>query len=155
MAKLSNLFGRKSDDISGPRANEPHPAESLADAGSRLGEENEALRNLLNDTARKIDELDDLKDSFGKIVAPFNNALRALEQEKSQAQALSGMLDESRTAYETLRTQFYRIDKQATAVGAEAEKLRVDLKLAREAKPRARNDHRRAQQRDFRPPRPD
>jgi crescentin len=43
------------------------------------------------------------------------------------------MLDESRTAYETLRTEFYRIDKQATAAGAEAEKLRVDLELAREA----------------------
>ena len=87
----------------------------------------------MSDTARKIDELDELKDSFGKIVAPFNNALRALEQEKSQAQALAGMLDKSRTAYETLRTEFYRIDKQATAAGAEAEKLRVDLELAREA----------------------
>jgi chromosome segregation ATPase len=133
MAKLSNIFGRKSEDVSGTRANEPHPAETLADVGSRIGEENEALRSLLGDTARKIDELDELKESFGKIVAPFNNALRALEQEKSHAQALAGMLDESRTAYETLRTEFYRVDKQATAAGAEAEKLRVDLELAHEA----------------------
>jgi chromosome segregation ATPase len=32
-----------------------------------------------------------------------------------------------------LRTEFYRIEKQATAGGAEAEKLRVDLELAHEA----------------------
>ena len=100
----------------------------------------------MSDTARKIGELDELKESFGKIVAPFNNALRALEQEKSQAQALAGMLDESRTAYETLRTEFYRIEKQATAVGAEAEKLRVDLELAHEAQPRARKRPPRTQQ---------
>ena len=135
MAKLSNLFGRKSDDISGmrPTGNEPRPAESFSDVGSRIGEENEALRNLLSDTARKIGELDELKESFDKIVAPFNNVLRALELEKSQALALTAMLNKSRAAYETLRTEFYRIDKQATAAEAEAEKLRVDLELAREA----------------------
>ena len=132
MAKLSNLFGRKSDEIGDPRANEPQQAETVADLGSRIGEENESLRNLLSDTARKIGELDELKDSFGKIVAPFNNVLRALEQEKSQALALTAMLNESRAAYETLRTEFYRIDKQATSAAAEGEKLRVELELARE-----------------------
>ena len=56
------------------------------------------------------------------------------------------MLDESRTAYETLRTEFYRIEKQATAVGAEAEKLRVDLELAHEANRALETTHRRTQQ---------
>ena len=132
MAKLSNLFGRKNDEIAGFHAAETRPPETVADVGSRIGEENEALRNLLNDTARKIDELDELKESFGKIVAPFNNVLRALEQEKSQALALSGMLNESRSAYETLRAEFYRVDKKAIAVESDAEKLRVELELARE-----------------------
>src|SRR6185437_15879105 len=132
MAKLSNLFGRKNEEIGDFRMNQPPAAETASDLGSRIGEENEALRNLLGDTARKIGELDELKDSFGKIVAPFNNVLRSLEQEKSQALALSAMLDESRAAYETLRTEFYRIDKQATATAADAEKLRVELELARE-----------------------
>src|SRR5215831_4410298 len=134
MAKLSNLFGRRGDEIGDARAieGEHRPAETASDVGSRIGEENESLRNLLGDTARKIGELDELKESFGKIVAPFNNVLRALDLEKSQALALSAMLNESRTAYETLRTEFYRIDKQATATAADAEKLRVELELARE-----------------------
>ena len=136
MAKLSNLFGRKSDEMDGDRttgADEPRPAETITDVGSRIGEENEALRNMLSDTARKIGELDELKESFDKIVTPFNSALRALEQEKSQTLALSGMLNESRTAYETLRAEFYRVDRQATALEADIETLRVDYELSREA----------------------
>ena len=46
----------------------------------------------LTDTGRKINELEDLKDAFDKLVAPFNSTLRALEQEKSQNMSLSGML---------------------------------------------------------------
>ncbi len=59
-----------------------------------MGEENEVLRNLLTDTGRKIGELDELKEAFDKIVTPFNSALRALEQEKSQTLGLTGMLNE-------------------------------------------------------------
>ncbi len=136
MAKLSNLFGRKGDEISGGReagTDESRPAETITDIGSRIGEENEALRNLLSDTARKIGELDELKESFDKLVTPFNSALRALEQEKSQTLALNGMLNESRTAYETLRAEFYRVDKKATTLEADIETLRVDYELARES----------------------
>ena len=84
-----------------------------------------SLRNLLTDTGRKIGELDELKEAFDKIVAPFNSTLRALEQEKSQSLGLTGMLDESRAAYEALRTEFYQIEKKATALEAEAERLRT------------------------------
>src|ERR1039458_9354988 len=136
MAKLSNLFGRKSGEISAGRGNGTgdHPViENFSDVGSRMGEENEALRNLLSDTGRKIGELDELKEAFDKSVAPFNSALRALEQEKSQTLGLTGMLNESRAAYETLRTEFYRVEKKATAFEADAEKLRIDLELARES----------------------
>ena len=94
--------------------------------------QNEALRNLLSDTGRKIGELDDLKDAFEKIVAPFNNTLRALEQEKSQSLSLSNLLAEARNAYDTLRTEFYPVEKKAIALESEGEKLREDLELARE-----------------------
>jgi chromosome segregation ATPase len=133
MAKLSNLFGRWNDEVGGRTGPAPRPDDDFADVGSRLGEENEVLRNLLNDTARKIADLDELKASFDKIVEPFNNVLRALEQEKSQALTLGNMLNESRGAYETLRSEFYRVDKQATALGTDAEKLRIDLEVARES----------------------
>ena len=134
MAKLTDLFGRKGSEAGahgrGNGNGEHRAIEGFADIGSALGEENEVLRNLLTDTGRKIGELDELKQAFDKIVAPFNSTLRALEQEKSQTLGLTGMLNESRTAYETLRTEFYQLEKKATAIEAEAERLRIDLEKA-------------------------
>jgi chromosome segregation ATPase len=87
----------------------------------------------LTDTGRKIGELDELRVAFDKIVAPFTIALRALELEKSQTLSLTGTLNESRTAYETLRTEFDRVEKKATTLESEAERLRIDLELAHES----------------------
>jgi crescentin len=142
MAKLSDLFGRKGvpaevDKLLGRSRNgnggDHISVESLSDVGSRMGEENEVLRNLLTDTSRKISELDDLKEAFDKLVAPFNSTLRALEQEKSQTMSLSGMLTEARAAYEILRSEFYQIEKKATILEGESGRLRDDLELSREA----------------------
>ena len=72
MAKLSDLFGRKGlagpDKLTSRNGNggDPISVENLSDVGSRMGEENEVLRNLLTDTGRKIGELDDLKAAFTK-----------------------------------------------------------------------------------------
>ncbi len=143
MAKLSDLFGRKGvaagvDKLTGRpisrngNGGDHISIENLSDVGSRMGEENEVLRNLLTDTGRKINELDDLKEAFDKLVAPFNSTLRALEQEKSQTLSLSGMLAEARAAYETLRTEFYQVDRKATSLEAEVDRLREDLELSRE-----------------------
>lgn len=146
MAKLSDLFVRKGepgDDKIVSRTSAPRngngnghgehiAVESMSDIGSRMGEENEVLRNLLTDTGRKINELDELKQAFDKLVQPFNSTLRALEQEKSQTLSLSGLLEESRASYDTLRTEYYLIEKKATSLEAENEKLRDDLELARE-----------------------
>ena len=149
MARLTELFGRKAElgaenpaipaRTTGPSGNGAEPqetpdtAETFTDAGSRMGEENEALRNLLSDTGRKIGELDELKQAFDKLVSPFNATLRALEQEKSQTLSLSGMLAESRAAYETLRGEFYEIEIKATALESEADRLRENLELANES----------------------
>ncbi|HEY5225906.1 MAG TPA: hypothetical protein VIJ06_03865, partial [Methylovirgula sp.] len=139
MAKLTDLFGRKGSEAgaygrgNGNGNGEHRAIESFSDIGSALGEENEVLRNLLTDTGRKIGELDELKEAFDKIVAPFNSTLRALEQEKSQTLGLTGMLNESRSSYETLRTEFYQLEKKATTIEAEAERMRIDLELSREA----------------------
>jgi crescentin len=142
MSKLSDLFGRKggqpgADKIPAAKArpdqHEKAPSEAVADVGSRMGEENEALRNLLFDTGRKINELDELKSAFDKIVTPFNNTLRSLEQEKSQNLSLNAQLAESRGAYDKLRSDVYQVEKRATLLGSENERLREDLELAREA----------------------
>ena len=142
MSKLSDLFGRKNGQPGAdtlPAANarpdqrEKAAPEGTSDIGSRIGEENEALRNLLFDTGRKINELDELKSAFDKIVTPFNNTLRSLEQEKSQNLSLNAQLAESRAAYEKLRTDVYQVEKRATLLGSDNERLREDLELAREA----------------------
>jgi crescentin len=135
MSKLSDLFGRKgADKVPSPQPEQRSQVapEVPSDVGSRIGEENEALRNLLFDTGRKINELDELKSAFDKIVTPFNNTLRSLEQEKSQNLSLTGQLAESREAYDKLRNDIYQIEKRATLLGSENERLREDLELARE-----------------------
>ena len=143
MAKLTELFGRKTGDtdkyiarldVKRGNVNGDRPSvENISDIGSRMGEENEVLRNLLTDTGRKIGELDELKEAFEKIVAPFNSTLRALEREKSQTLSLSAMPEEARTSYDNLRTEFYQIERKATALEAESAKLREDLELSRES----------------------
>jgi crescentin len=143
MAKLSDIFSRKSASASVERltsrsrngnggGGDHISFDSPSDIGSRMGEENEILRTLLTDTGRKISELDELKSAFDKLVAPFNSTLRALEQEKSQTMSLSGMLSEARSSYDTLRTEFYQVERKATALEAEVERLREDLELSRE-----------------------
>ncbi len=89
-----------------------------------MGEENEALRNLLSDTGRKIGELDELKDAFRQDRRAIQQHAARAGTGKIAGASLTGMLDESRTAYETLRTEFYPIEKKAIAPGTEAEKLR-------------------------------
>src|SRR6185503_8866805 len=142
MAKLSDIFSRRNEPgadkiIPLPamplRGNGPGEAgETSVDAGARIGEENEVLRNLLTDAGRKIGELDDLKQAFDRLVLPFNATLRALETEKSQTLSLSGRLDEQRAAYDKLCGEFYQVERKATQLDAEGARLRSDLELARE-----------------------
>ena len=120
-----------------------------------MGEENEALRNLLTDTGRKIGELDELKEAFDKIVAPFNSTLRALEQEKSQTLGLSGMLDEVARG---LRDAAHRIlpdreegDRARSRIREAARGSRTGARI----QPRAREHAARTHQRHLRPQRPD
>jgi chromosome segregation ATPase len=87
---------------------------------------------LLTDAGRKIGELDELKVAFDRLVMPFNSTLRSLETEKSLTLSLSARLDEQRSAYDTLCSEFYATEKRATHLAAEAEKLRGDLEMSRE-----------------------
>ena len=70
---------------------------TFADLGARLGEDNEALRNLLIDTGRRITALDDVKDAFQNLVEPIGSALQALERESSDNVGLRNALAELRS----------------------------------------------------------
>ncbi|MBV8183414.1 MAG: hypothetical protein JOY76_01890, partial [Hyphomicrobiales bacterium] len=108
-------------------------ADSFAEVGVRLGEENESLRNLLIDAGRKINEFDEFKDAFIKIMEPANKALRSLEIEKSQNIALRRNFSQVRATYETLQVEYREIDKKASTLKSDNERLRHELDLSRQS----------------------
>jgi crescentin len=110
-------------------ANEP----TFADLGARLGEGNEALRNLLIDTDRRITALDDVKDAFRNLVEPIGTALQALEQENSDNVGLRNALAELRTSHETVRTECQALEKRAAEWESDNQSLSRELALVQQA----------------------
>src|SRR5665213_1875408 len=115
MSKVSAFLGRKAA-LSGPDRNSiviagretdevPDP-DRFIEIGTRVGEENEALRGLLNDAERRIDDLDSVKEAFGKITEPIAKTMRALEEEKLHNAALQNLLGDLRSSHEKLRGEF-------------------------------------------------
>ncbi|MBV9588344.1 MAG: hypothetical protein JO310_01990 [Hyphomicrobiales bacterium] len=146
MSKLSKLFGRKPSDMGTDtvpdttalaavqyNGRDDLEADSFSDVGVRLGEENESLRNLLLDAGRKISEFDEFKDAFIKIMEPANKALRSLEVEKSQNISLRRNFSQVRATYETLQVEYREIEKKASTLKSENERLRHELDLARQS----------------------
>jgi chromosome segregation ATPase len=148
MSKLSEFFGRKSFASTAERAptllsgwaqnggaerGDAHLDEgAFSEAGTRIGEENEALRNLVIETARKISELDELKQTFGRLIDPVNKTLRTLEQEKSHNSRLAAKLNETRAAMETVRVEFHQADKKASSLETNNERLKEELEVAQQ-----------------------
>jgi len=111
-----------------PAAEEPSEP-TLADIGARVGEENEALRNLLIDTDRRIGAL----DAFRNLVEPIGSALQALEQEKTDNVGLRNALAELRAGHESVRTEFSALEKRAAELESAGEELGRELTLAQQA----------------------
>ena len=103
VASTSTAFAVPTPAKPGLLAAEEPSEPTLADIGARVGEENEALRNLLIDTDRRIGALDDLKDAFRNLVEPIGSALQALEQEKTDNVGLRNALAELRAGHESVR----------------------------------------------------
>jgi chromosome segregation ATPase len=149
MSKISDFFARKnfaSIDGSMPvlaAVRETHnqntdapdaatDGQEFSEIGSRIGEENEELRNLVIETERKIGELDELKLAFARIIEPVNKTLRTLEREKSHSASLAATLNETRSANESMRTELHQLEKKASSLQTENERLRDDLELAQQ-----------------------
>ncbi|HEY2137832.1 MAG TPA: hypothetical protein VGH49_18245 [Xanthobacteraceae bacterium] len=144
MTALSEFFGRKSitaaaeifpplSPAQGPNGDDRSATEGWAEIGSRIGGDNEVLRNLLVDTGRRIRAIEDLKNAFGKLVDPIQKTLRTLEQEKSDNVGLRGTLGEVRTSYEALRAEFNDLAKKSAAGDTEQERLRHELELSQQS----------------------
>lgn len=125
MGTFSDFLGRKGV-TSAPPPVLPSPKQqqtdgaatepTFADLGARLGEGNEALRNLLIDTGRRITALDDIKDAFRNLVEPIGTALQALEHENSDNVSLRNALAELRAGHETLRTEYQALEKKVGGI---------------------------------------
>jgi crescentin len=148
MSSLSEFFSRKNNTATAVAVSTPEkaptllpgkgpsgddrPAEAWAEIGSRIGSDNEVLRNLLVDTGRQVGALDDLKDAFSKLVDPINKTLRALEHEKSDNVGLRGTLADVRASYEALRSEFNELGRRSAASETEIDRLRHELELAQQ-----------------------
>jgi crescentin len=110
-----------------------HDERTFADLGARLGEGNEALRNLLIDTDRRITALDDVKDAFRNLVEPIGTALQALEQENSDNFGLRNTLAELRTNHEAVRAEFQALEKKAAELTSDNQSVRRELALVQQA----------------------
>ena len=95
--------------LTGKPQNSNRPDDSgkstFANIGERIGGDNQALRHLLIDTGLQFSALDELKETFGKLVDPLHNLLSTLEQAKFDNASLRGALSELRSSHETLRTE--------------------------------------------------
>ena len=128
MRTISDFLGRKgvastsaayvvpTSAKSGSRGVEEVRETTLADIGTRVGEDNETLRNLLIDTDRRIGALDDLKVAFRSLVEPIGAALHALEQEKT----------------DSLRGDYGALEKRAAELESTGEEVRRELTLTQQ-----------------------
>jgi chromosome segregation ATPase len=139
MSKITDFIARKSDKSPSPSDADAEPArpapppESTAEAASRLGAENEALRNVVAEAARKVEDLDNLKLAFGRIIDPLQKTLVALEQERSNNVSIVTLLNESRASADTFRTELQQKERLAASLSATNERLQQDLEQARQS----------------------
>jgi|tagenome__1003787_1003787.scaffolds.fasta_scaffold20960111_3 crescentin len=145
MSKISDFLARKSSlaekaPIFMPSEQEEAPPavsavedEVTGDGGTRLGAENEALRSLVVEAARKVEDLDNLKLAFGRIIDPLQRTLQALEQEKAKNASLFSSLTESRTTADDLRQNLQQSEKTAASLSASNEKLQLDIEQLRQS----------------------
>ena len=91
---------------------------------SQLGEENESIRNLLIEAEHKLNELDAIKRSIGKLIDPVGKTLRALEEARSEKIALQASLNNTRVTSNSLRNELNTTEKRAAGLEGECARLR-------------------------------
>jgi chromosome segregation ATPase len=142
MRMLSRFFDRasgqpitgtaNSNQLPDSAAAEHSTSESWAEIGVKVGGDNESLRNLLTDVARRIEALDDLREIFGAAVTPIGEALASLEHEKFDNIKLRSLFDDINTRHQALRAEYAELRKQAAAHQQEGNILRCDLAASQE-----------------------
>jgi chromosome segregation ATPase len=112
---------------------DPVEAESDGEASTRLGEECEALRNLIVAAGCKVNELEETKQAFIDIVDPANEALRALEHEKTRNISLTRKLGQLGASHDALHAMLDETEKKARAGANEKEQIKLALESEQRA----------------------
>jgi len=99
---------------------------------TQLGQENEAVRNLLMDAEHKIGELESIKVSIAKLVDPVCNTLRGYEETKSEKLILQRALNTTREVSNKLRDELSAVEKKATKFRIECTRLQEIATLAKQ-----------------------
>jgi crescentin len=144
MTKLVSLLGRRFIPAERPANPAPGPVQSpkaeieldhelFLPIASQLGQENEAVRNLLIDVEHKLGELETIKASIGRLVDPVAKTLSAFEQAKSEKLSLQGVLNNTRIAHNKLREDHELVHKKATSLEAETVRLREIVGVAQQS----------------------
>jgi crescentin len=141
MSKFGTLLGLKAVPEKPAAAAPAEPEKNVLELdqelffplASELGEENEAVRNLLIDAEHKITELEGIKRSLGRLVDPVSKTLRALEETKSEKLSLQGVLNNTRLAYGKLRDDLTATEKKAAKLEGECTRLRDVLTIAQQS----------------------
>jgi crescentin len=128
-----------------PAPNEPTPIEptpNKADVeidddlfvpiAAKLGEENEAVRNLLRNAEHKIAELDCIKLTIAKLVDPVSNTLRSYEEAKNEKLILQRALNNTQDVCNTLRDDLAAAQKKAAGFKAECARLQEIAAMAKQ-----------------------
>jgi crescentin len=156
MSKLVTLLGRKvaapQPPIATPEPPKPAPEKTEIEldqelffpAATQVGQENEALRNLLIDAGYKIDELESIKTLIAKLIDPVAKTLRAYEETKHENLNLQKVLNSTRVAHNKLREDLTTTDAKARTLEAECQRLREVVAIAQQtaaAHEKARAEH--------------
>lgn len=99
---------------------------------TQLGEDNETIRNLLIEAEHKLNELDAIKRSIGKLIDPVGKTLRALEETRSEKIGLQAALNNTRITNSNLRSELAAAEKKATALESESARLREAMTVAQQ-----------------------
>lgn len=99
---------------------------------TQLGQENEAVRNLLMDAEHKIGELESIKVSIAKLVDPVCNTLRGYEETQSEKLILQRALNSTREVCNKLRDDLSATEKKATKFKIECTRLQEIATLAKQ-----------------------
>jgi crescentin len=165
MTKLVNFLGRKAASRAEKPTAPAQPAKTMPQPGkpassakgeieldqdlffpiaTQLGQENEAVRNLLIDAEHKIGELEIIKRSIGKLVDPVSKTLRDYEETKNEKLSLQNILNSTRLSHNKLRDDLTAAQKRASTYEAECTRLRDVLTVAQQsvaALEQAKSDH--------------